>query len=148
MKKQILLFVITTLLFVSCNSGDTENSSEKNKVEILRTERQFAEMAAREGVTKAFLYYAADDAVINRENRLIKGKENIRTYMESQPFTSIKLKWNPEFVDVAASGDLGYTYGHFYFSAIDTTGQPVSFKGPFHTIWKKQKDGNWRFVWD
>lgn len=148
MKKQILLFIVTALLFVSCNSRDAENLSEKNKVEILRTERQFADMVAKEGVTKAFLYFAADDAVINRENRLIKGKKEIRTYLENQPFTRIKLKWTPEFVDVAASGDLGYTYGQFYFSAIDTTGQLVSFKGPFHTIWKKQKDDSWRFVWD
>ena len=147
MKNRILLLLFAITLLVSCE-GNQENSIEKNKVEILRTERNFAEMAAKEGVAKAFLFYAAQDAVINRENRLIRGKENIKAYIESEPFSNITLKWNPEFVDVAKSGDMGYTYGKFFFSAIDTAGKVIRFKGPFHTVWKKQPDGNWRFVWD
>ena len=58
------------------------------------------------------------------------------------------LKWKPDFVDVAASGDLGYTYGHYTYSYIDSTGKAAEDKGIFHTVWKRQPDGNWRFVWD
>jgi len=145
---RILYLLLSVVLFVSCESGNSDNSKEKNKVEILRTERKFAEMAAKDGITKAFLYFAADAAVLNRENRLIIGRDSIKAYLENETLTNIRIKWNPEFVDVATSGDLGYTYGKFYFSAIDTSGQVISFKGPFHTVWKKQPDGTWRFVWD
>ncbi len=145
---RIFYLLLLVVLFVSCESGNSDNSKEKNKVEILRTERKFAEMAAKDGITKAFLYFAADDAVLNRENRLIKGRDSIKAYLENETLTNIRIKWNPEFVDVAKSGDMGYTYGKFYFSAIDTSGQVISFKGPFHTVWKKQPDGTWRFVWD
>ena len=145
---RILYLLLLVVLFVSCESGNSDNSKEKNKVEILRSERKFAEMAAKDGITKAFLYFAADDAVLNRENRRIKGRDSIKAYLENETLTNIRIKWNPEFVDVAKSGDMGYTYGKFYFSAIDTSGQVISFKGPFHTVWKKQPDGTWRFVWD
>jgi ketosteroid isomerase-like protein len=41
------------------------------------------------------------------------------------------------------SGDLGYTYELFTVTAKDTTMQ-----GTYVSIWKKQKDGNWKFVLD
>ncbi|MBL7111012.1 MAG: DUF4440 domain-containing protein [Bacteroidales bacterium] len=58
------------------------------------------------------------------------------------------LVWEPEFVDVEESGDLGYTYGSFVFTAKDSTGNDIESKGVFHTVWKRQADGEWRFVWD
>lgn len=148
MKLLVYSMMISTLMIASCVNKNQKNEVEKFKVEILRTENNFAKMTAEEGVTRAFLFYASDDAVVNRANTLIKGKANLKKYLESQPFTRVKLKWTPDFVDVSASGDLGYTYGQFYFSALDTAGKVVNFNGPFHTVWKKQKDGTWRFVWD
>jgi len=150
--KRLLLYIplisLLTLLIVSCQTKNPNGTIEQYKVEILRTESRFAEMVAKEGMAEAFEYYAAEDAIIMREGKMIKGKEKIKAYIENEPFTNIKLKWVPEFVDVAQSGDLGYTYGQFYFSAIDTAGEVFNLKGTFHTIWKKQPNGTWRFVWD
>ncbi|MCB9249994.1 MAG: hypothetical protein H6613_16335 [Ignavibacteriales bacterium] len=36
-------------------------------------------------------------------------------------------------------GDLAYTYGHYTFSATNPTGENISAKGIFHTVWKKTK---------
>jgi ketosteroid isomerase-like protein len=30
----------------------------------------------------------------------------------------------------------------------DSVGNKKDFKGIFHTVWKKQKDGSWKYVWD
>ena len=59
-----------------------------------------------------------------------------------------KLEWIPDFVDVSASGDLGYTYGKYTITTIDSIGQTIKRGGIFQTIWKRQPDGRWRFVWD
>ena len=59
-----------------------------------------------------------------------------------------KLIWKPDFVDVSASGDLAYTYGAYTYSYKDSTGAIVEQGGIFHTVWKRQADGGWRFVWD
>lgn len=123
-------------------------SIEKWKQEILETESNFADMAKEKGINKAFLTYAAEDAVLLRGNKLIIGKDTIRAYMENQASGHMTLTWRPDFVDVSKSGDLGYTYGYFTLTYKDQEGDTVENKGVFHTVWKRQTDGTWRFVWD
>ena len=61
-----------------------ENSIEKWKKEIVKTELAFAQMAQKEGISKAFLTYAAEDAVLMRNNSLIIGMESIRESFNNQ----------------------------------------------------------------
>ena len=61
---------------------------------------------------------------------------------------NVQLTWKADFVDVSASGDLGYTYGEYTYTYKDEAGNTLSEKGIFHTVWKRQKNGDWRFVWD
>jgi len=124
------------------------NQLEKYKSEILLTEKQFEALVNKEGLSKAFLAFAADNVVLNRNNTVFKGKKAVKAFFKSQSIKDIILNWTPDFVDVAASGDLGYTYGNYNLSAIDANGKRIKMKGIFHTVWKKQLDGNWRFVWD
>lgn len=148
MKRATSWVFIICLIITSCNIESEKESIEKYKVEILKTERDFAKMAKQEGIPKAFLTYAAEEAVLNRNNTVLKGKEAIKTYFEKQTLLDVNLNWTPDFVDVASSGDLGYTYGKYVFSARDTSGKLIETQGVFHTVWKKQADGKWRFVWD
>ena len=125
-----------------------EEMMEKARQEILQAEKDFAAMAEQEGVPAAFLAFAADSAALNRNNRIIKGKAAIRAYFEQSTLQDVSLKWSPEFVETASSGDMGYTYGPFRFSAVDTAGQQIQAEGVFHTVWKKQPNGEWKFVYD
>ena len=140
-------FIISALLFVSsCNVNSNEKSMEKWKQEIRETELNFAKMAKEEGIHNAFTTYAAEDAVLMRNNKLIKGIKNIDILYKSQ--TSKGLDWAPDFIEVSSSGDLGYTYGQYTYSYIDSTGIATVDTGIFHTVWKRQPDRSWRFVWD
>jgi len=127
-----------------------KDSAEKWKNEIIKTEQNFAKMAGEEGITKAFITYAAEDAVVMRNNVLVIGKENLAKHFEKQSSgpKDEKLSWKPDFVDVSASGDLAYTYGHFTYAYTDSTGTKIESNGVFHTVWKRQADGSWLFVWD
>lgn len=140
--------MLLSLLISSCSENEKDDQVKKWKQEIENTELEFADMASKEGLQKAFLSYAADDAVLNRNNTILKGKEAIKDYFENQTLSDVKLVWAPDFIEVSRSGDLGYTYGKFNFSAIDTTGNKIEAQGIFHSVWKRQADGNWRFVWD
>jgi len=150
MKTKVLFLLPMILLIDSCSVEVEKNSMEKWKDEILETEKNFAKMAGEKGISKAFLTFAAEDAVIMRNNTLLIGKDNLSEFFESQPsvLEDENLSWKPDFVDVSASGDLAYTYGHFIHSFTDSTGAKVENKGVFHTVWKRQADGDWRFVWD
>jgi ketosteroid isomerase-like protein len=136
---------ITMLLFFASSCSTKPVDSEKSKVEILQAEKDFAQMVKEKGIATAFYAYADTNAVIRRGNQLIKGKASIKDYFRLHRQNG-KLQWSPDFVE--ASGDLGYTYGPFVFSEKDSTGKVSETKGYFHTVWKRQKDKTWKFVWD
>jgi ketosteroid isomerase-like protein len=121
------------------------NTDRQSKTEILQAEKDFAAMAKEKGVATAFYTFADTNAVIKRGNQLVKGKGSIKEFYFQQ-LQKGDLQWTPEFVD--ASGELGYTYGPFTYSEKDSTGKAIETKGFFHTVWRKQKDGKWKFVWD
>jgi Zn-dependent M28 family amino/carboxypeptidase len=130
--------------------GDEFEKARSNvyKTEILNTEVAFARLVKAQGMKTGFLTYAADSAVLNRSNKLIKGKKEMAAYFDRIKLKNISLDWYPDFIEVSDAGDLGYTYGHYTFTATNTEGKPVQDAGIFHTVWKRQADGKWRFVWD
>ena len=145
MKTIIALFSFT-LLFLSCEAKKSTDSTEKWKQEIREAEKQFAQMVQKEGIHNAFVAFSADDAVVMRNNSIIKGKTAIDEFYKNS--NSKNLAWTPDFVEVSSSGDLGYTYGTYHFTYKDSLGDERVNTGIFHTVWKRQQDGIWKFVWD
>ncbi len=145
MKFLKLLLPALLLALAGCKAPDQSALAE---AEIADAEAAFAKMAAEQGVPAAFLAFAAEDAVMMRNNSLVEGHDAMRAYFEKSTLDSVQLSWSPDKVVAAKSGDLGYTYGKYQFSAVDTAGQKISSEGIFHTVWQKQPDGAWKFVWD
>ena len=138
-------------MFQSCNQkSDIPSSRESWKQEIRDTELAFSALSEEKGVRTAFLTYAAEDAVLMRNNRLVIGKQAIQDRFDArnQEDNQATLTWSPDFVDVSEAGDLGYTYGPYLYSYVDSLGQKQESRGVFHTVWKRQHDGSWKFVWD
>lgn len=145
MKNSFSYSIIFLLLFYSCATETKKDSIETWKQEIRQAEEDFAKMAKDKGIHDAFINFAADDAVLKR-GKLIIGKQAIDKHLKKS--ISKSLSWTPDFVDVSASGDLGYTYGKYIYSYTDSIGNSLEDKGIFHTVWKRQSDGKWKFVWD
>jgi len=142
--KYALIPVIFLLLGFNYPPG-----KEDIKKEIYLAEKAFEKMALEKGIAEAFYFFAAENAVIKRENdSLITGKENIRNYYEKRDLKDATVNWTPDFIDVSESGDLGYTYGKYIWKIKDKEGKIVEYKGVFHTVWKRQKDNSWKYVWD
>jgi ketosteroid isomerase-like protein len=127
--------------------GAQTDMSEKAKQEIAAAEKDFAALCARDGLAAAFGSYAAEDARILTGDSMLKGPGEIRRHYSEPRFATATLQWSPDFIDAAASGDLGYTYGRFVFTCPDGTGTRKEHTGTFHTVWRKI-DGKWKFVWD
>ena len=143
----LLCAIATSLLITACNSGSTDRSEQAEK-EILQAEKDFAEYVKQHGMTNGFTEFAAEDAVMNHGDSLVRGKTGIQNYYEMRKVDGDKLEWEADFVDAASSGELGYTFGHYTYTKFDSTGKPSVYNGTFHSVWKKQKDGKWKFVWD
>ena len=145
--KFYLIFPIISTTIYSCSLNSTR--SRENAInEILASEKAFADSTKKIGMRKAFLLFADDQAVIQRNDKIIKGKKDIEEYLNSITLRDINLEWSPDFVEVSQSGDLGYSYGKYTFEAINSDNDTISSSGIFHTVWKKQPDGSWKYVYD
>lgn len=147
---RFILSIVLAFLFICCN--DTTSASpdrESLKQEIIDTENAFCKMALEKGLSEAFYTFADSNAVIRMANdSLIRGKNDIRENYKKPRYLGARLTWAPDFVDVSDDGTLGYTYGHYEWVSMDSAGVEQKFTGMFHTVWKKQKDGSWKYVWD
>ena len=140
----LLLFVPASVLL-----SQTDKKQTKAKQEIAQAEKSFCDDLNKKGVAYAFGHYAADDAVILREqDSLITGREAIIHYYSTGSKKQATAEWSADFVDVSADGTMGYTYGKYTWKTVDDKGNPVQYSGTFHTVWKRQKDGSWKYVWD
>jgi len=146
MKKHLSFLIALHLTLVSCDSQKSKDLTEQWKQEIRESEANFAAMLNEKGLHDAFVTYAADDATILRENKVIKGKKAIDEHYKN--VNTKTLTWSPDFVEVSKSGDLGYTYGTYHYTYKDSIGEEHVDTGIFHTVWKRQEDGSWKYVWD
>ena len=106
-------------------------------------------MTVDKNIMEAFWFYADSNAVIKREHdTLIHGKEEIRKYYSAPFYLNASVTWSPDFTSASETGDFGYTYGKYTWTTKDSAGNVNDFQGIFHTVWKKQSDGTWKFVWD
>ena len=92
---------------------------------------------------KAFLEYIDNEGVLLRSERLpIIGADAV-DFISSVNDSLFTLTWSPRGGDIARASDMGYTYGTYEMQIGDSL-----HKGTYVTIWKKQPDGNWKFVLD
>lgn len=133
-----------------CAQQETDSPNPDSlRQEIIDAEHAFCQAAKEKGIAEAFYLFADSNAVVKTQNdSLIHGPEDIRKAYEESQYSGATMTWEPDYVDVSADGTLGWTYGHFEWTSKDSAGVEQKFTGLFHTVWKKQKDGSWKYVWD
>jgi ketosteroid isomerase-like protein len=115
---------------------------------LRRLEAEFMKATAARGSEGYMSYYAEDAAELPNGQNMLRGKENIAKTMAFLDQKDNHLTWTPVHADIAASEDLGYTYGTFEFRSTDKHGKATVEYGKYASIWKKEKDGNWKVVMD
>lgn len=104
----------------------------------------------RRDVDAVLSHFAEDAALANPGAQLAAASDSRRaaiTQFLSDP--SLKLSYESDRIQVAKSGDLAYTRGHFTMQSTDpATKQPRTDTGNYLTVWKKQSDGTWKAVED
>jgi len=115
---------------------------------IQDADRAFNQATAEHRVDGWVQFFASDGAMI-RGAGTVTGLAAIReTMTKAFADTSFKLTWEPTSADVGASGDLGYSIGHYEMRFRDERGSAQVRTGRYLTVWKKQGDGSWKVVQD
>lgn len=108
---------------------------------VIAAERAFAARAGEAGIAQSFLDFMTDDAIVfgpdpQKAKQAYGGRPAGKTPKEGGPL----LAWWPNWAGIARSGDLGFTTG------------PAEFNGKrsvnYFTVWQKQADGTWKWVYD
>jgi len=127
------------VLLAGCDQSDTERYKE----EILAADKAFCADSIKEGPKAAFLAVIAKDCKLQGDSRT--GADAVNDVFRQLPPTA-KLTWEPSFVGVSASGDLGYTWGRYILNVPMTKlgAAPLIRMGTYVTVWRRQPGGIWK----
>ncbi len=136
------------VMVTGCNHApDTRDADVKA---LKDNEAQWVQDYAAKDADKLMAHYADDAILMVPGMKAVSGKDAIRSalgQMLSDP--ALSLRFEAEKVEVAKSGDLGYTQGSYTLAVTDPhTKQVVNDRGSYVTNYRKQPDGTWKAVAD
>lgn len=119
---------------------------EHHKI-LIDIDLYYSNLSEEKGMNEAFLAMFDTNGVILQANKPpVEGFEAIQDLLQKQDDSLFTLSWKPLFARVAASDDLGYTYGTYkIINKLDSDEQIV---GTYTTIWQKEVGGVWKAVLD
>ncbi|MBD3219255.1 MAG: DUF4440 domain-containing protein [candidate division Zixibacteria bacterium] len=146
--KLFTLLVALCLIAVSCGQEEAVDF-EAARQSMIEADKAFSLMSVEEGMRPAFDYYMDDNATMYRDGMdPITGREDILSLYPPPDNQAGILSWEPFFAEISESGDLGYTLGKYVYTVTDTLGVENESYGYYVTIWKKQPNGSWKYVFD
>ena len=108
----------------------------------------FSATANAIGTGQAFGQFAAERAqVFSAPGEFLTGPDEISESFGASS-TESSLAWYPVAGEVSPAGDLGFTVGNAVFTGKRDDGRPIVRYSKYLTVWKKQRDGEWRYVVD
>lgn len=151
------LLLLPIVLIASCRTrvdspramNPAAATRQKAIDEIREADQNFSIMSEKQGMAKAFTTYAADEVIkLNDGAAPTVGFDSLRAQMSRLPAKGPVLTWQVLKADAAQSGELGYTFGQWMLTSKDDTGKRTAKYGVYMTVWKRQRNGLWRFVLD
>lgn len=125
----------------ACTNAPPPISAAALRDEVASTERAFAKtMADRDHA--AFASFLADEAVFFSGEKALRGRTMIaEKWKRFYEGPTAPFSWEPETVEVLASGGLALTSG----PVREPDGTVV---GRFNSVWRREAPGRWRIVFD
>ena len=151
--KQLLALMLGASALTACDQMRNKDAA----VDTAAVEQQLkgiegqwmADYNARDAVRLAE-HYAPDAALANPGAPLVSdalGRRTAIATMVADP--NFRVQFASDRAQVAKSGDLAYTRGHFTMQSTDpATTQQRNDSGSYLTVWQKQADGSWKAVED
>jgi len=100
----------SSLFIISCKPK-TALVKSISPDEIIKADEAFSGMSRTSGMKKAFLEYIDNEGILLRANHPpIIGADAI-DFLSQVNDSSYTLTWSPHDGEIAASADMGYTYG-------------------------------------
>jgi len=138
--KNLISPVFILLIAIACNT----NKPAPSVKELIAVDSTFSRYSEKSGYSKAFIEFAHPDVIMLRDNNLpLVGRNSLVEVFKNRPTEGVLFTWEPLGGEIAKSGELGFTYGIYSFH-VDS----LSEKGTYVSVWKKDNNGNWKYILD
>jgi ketosteroid isomerase-like protein len=142
-----LLILIFAFSCGSCKQHSEGNISHDESGKVLQADKNFNTFCQAHGRSAAFIAFAADSVIQMRDGAFpLIGKQALQSYYIQKNDTTSNLSWEPSRAE--ANGDIGYTFGWWKFKVRTQSGSDTLFRGTYVTVWKKQNNGEWKYILD
>lgn len=133
--------VVMSALAAPASPALSEPANDELARQVREAETAFAKTMADRDL-KAFAGFVAEDAIFFGRTSALRGKAAVVEGWKSlYEGAAAPFSWQPETVEVLASGALAHSSG----PVIDPQGNQV---GTFNSIWRREANGEWRVVFD
>jgi ketosteroid isomerase-like protein len=149
MKKILILALVVSasVAIVACHPGAAE-LSDQDKAAIRKVTDDAVKIATSPNADfgeYVKLYYAEDATVLAANAPAVQGRPALQALFSSFPPLS---EYKPEIIDIDGRGDLAYVRGNYTMTMNPTGAPPVTDKGKYIEVWKRQADGSWKVAYD
>lgn len=137
---RLIALALPLVMLAAPAAAQTSEGMTTDAAPVVAAERAFAADFPAMGLAGSFSKWSTPDAVIinggqaRTSAELFTGAPTVR-----QPGEPL-IEWWPVFAGVSMSGDLGFTTG--------PAAQDGNRYGHYFTVWKRQPDGRWLWVYD
>jgi ketosteroid isomerase-like protein len=116
--------------------------AQKGIDNLIQAEKNFAAYSVAHSTKEAFQQFIDSNSIMFENGKPVRAIE-FWNKREKKPGI---LNWRPQYAEISASGDFGYTTGPWTFqnSLTDT----VIARGQYSTVWHINKKGEWKFLVD
>jgi ketosteroid isomerase-like protein len=137
--------LVLTLAFALAAAAVCLAADTKAEQALREADAAWSKAAESKDLDKTLSYYSDDATVLPPNAPAATTKEAIRKVWQDMLATpGFVISWKATKVEVAKSGDLGFVTGTYEVTMNDASGKPVSEKGKYVEVWKKQADGKWK----
>ena len=147
-----LLVALSLSFLTACQRQTATTIADTRSVDeatLKKLDAEWSKAAGAKDVDKTASYYADDAVVLPPNLPTINGKQAARAMWQGMfSVPGFGGGWKVAKLEVARSGDLAYVTGTYELSETDAKGKPMTDKGKYLEIWKKQADGTWKCTID
>jgi ketosteroid isomerase-like protein len=125
------------------------NTRAADEAAIRKADEDWARAAQTKQVVAWVAFYADDAVVLPPNDKTANDKESInKAVRDLLTLQDLTIGWQPAKIEVSLSGDLAYARGTYDLAFKDAKGTPVTDRGKYLEVWKKQSDGGWKCIVD
>ncbi len=128
----------TLVLILSVSAGSAPAAEPATPAAVVAAERAFAADGYAMGIKRSFLKHSSPRAIVIQP-RPVNAHESLEASPDGKP-DDPKLEWWPQWAGISKTGDLGFTTGPYSLGG--------KRRGYYFTVWKRQMDGEWKWLFD